>query len=110
MSKNLTSLLINLIRNDQKIVEIDLVDSLIDVASKNKVLLQVLVALNVENSLRASQEEAMKGVVRVVKCLSEALRDFNYAFFKLVKPVSYVPADVDILVRSDERKEVVEKI
>jgi len=38
------------------------------------------------------------------------LREYNYAFFKLIKPVSYVPADVDLLIDESQAKEAVHKI
>ena len=34
----------------------------------------------------------------------------DYAFFKLVKPVSYVPADVDLLVKADQVTKVAREI
>jgi len=33
-----------------------------------------------------------------------------FAFFKLVKPVSYVTADLDVLVKSEEREEIIRRI
>ena len=90
-------------------MEVDL-SSLIDLASKNKVLLQLLVKLDVKNSLRESQEETLENIVRLVEFLSKDLDGFSFAFFKLVKPVSYVPADIDVLVKYDEREEIIRRI
>jgi len=109
MYKVSTKHLINLIKEDDQKMEVDL-SFLIDLASKNKVLLQLLVKLDVKNSLRESQEETLGNIVRLVEILSKDLDGFNFAFFKLVKPVSYVPADVDVLVKYDEREEIIRRI
>jgi hypothetical protein len=109
MYKASTKHLIKLIKDDNQKMEVDL-SSLIDLASKNKVLLQLLVKLNIKNSLRRSQEETLENIVRLVEILSKNLDGFSFAFFKLVKPVSYVPADVDILVKSDEKEEIIRRI
>jgi hypothetical protein len=52
----------------------------------------------------------MENIVRLVENLSKNLDGFSFAFFKLVKPVSYVPADVDVLVKSEEREEIIRRI
>jgi hypothetical protein len=109
MYKASTKHLINLIKENVQKKEVDL-SSLIDLASKNKVLLQLLVKLDVKNSLRRSQEEAIGNIIRLVEILSKDLNGFSFAFFKLVKPVSYVPADVDVLVKYDEREEIIRRI
>jgi hypothetical protein len=109
MYKESTKHLINLIKeNDQK-AGVDL-SSLIDLAFKNKVLLQLLIKLDVKNSLRKTQEETIGNIIRLVEILSKDLNGFSFAFFKLVKPISYVPADVDILVKSDEKEEIIRRI
>jgi hypothetical protein len=46
----------------------------------------------------------------LVEILSKDLDGFSFAFFKLVKPLSYVPADVDVLVKYDEREEIIRRI
>jgi hypothetical protein len=46
----------------------------------------------------------------VIKILSRYLKDYDHAFFKLVKPVTYVPADVDLLVNARHVKRVVKTI
>jgi len=71
-------------------------------AGKNKILLHMLRALNIQGSLRERQELGMSKVIEVVQALSKLLKDYNYAFFKLVKPLSYVPADVDLLVDASQ--------
>jgi hypothetical protein len=67
-------------------------------ARKNKILLHLLKVLNVQGSLREQQESRINKVIEVIQRLSKLLKDYDYAFFKLIKPVDYVPADVDLLV------------
>jgi len=109
MYKASTKHLINLIKEDAQKMEVNL-SSLIDLAYKNKVLLQLLVKFNVKNSLRKLQEECIGNIVRLVENLSKDLDGFSFAFFKLIKPVSYVPADVDVLVKYDEKEEIIRRI
>uniref|UniRef100_A0A7J3SME8 Nucleotidyltransferase family protein n=1 Tax=Fervidicoccus fontis TaxID=683846 RepID=A0A7J3SME8_9CREN len=109
MRRGSTKHLINLIKEDGQKIEVDL-SPLIDLASKNKVLLQLLIKLDIKDPLRRSQGEAIENIVRLVGNLSKDLDGFSFAFFKLVKPVSYVPADVDVLVKSEEREEIIRRI
>jgi hypothetical protein len=85
-------------------------EPLMKLASKNKVLLQLLIVLDIKGFLREEQEKNMRRTDQAVKVLSNSLKDSNHAFFKFVKPVSYVPSDIDILVSLDESDEVVKKI
>jgi len=85
-------------------------DSLIDKASKNKVLLHVLRVLDIQGPLRESQEQGMRRTLKVVRILSRLLKNHDYAFFKLVKPISYVPADVDLLVDVSQARKAVKEI
>ena len=66
--------------------ETELIEPLIELASKNKVLLHLLTNLGVEGSLRGQQEKAMRETVRTVEMLSKSLSGHDYAFFKLIKP------------------------
>ena len=75
-------------------------------ARKNKVLLHALRALNVQGYVREQQELSMRRVVERVEALSKVLKDYNCAFFKLIKPLSYVPADLDLLVDAGQVKAV----
>jgi hypothetical protein len=38
------------------------------------------------------------------------LREYNHAFFKLIKPVSYVPADVDLLIDEGQAEKAAHEI
>ena len=57
-------------------------------ARKNKILLYLLRALNIQGSIRKQQESAMSKVIQVVQTLSKPLKGYNYAFFKPIKPLS----------------------
>jgi hypothetical protein len=85
-------------------------DSLIDLAMKNKVLLQLLRVLNIQGPLRNAQEKAIREIVNVVGTISKTLKGYDYAFFKLIKLISYVPADVDVLVKLDEAAEAAKEV
>jgi hypothetical protein len=81
---------------------IDLDPEVIELARLNKVLLHILRASNYDGELRSSQEDGLRRVVNVVAEVEDALGGIEHAFIKLVKPVTYVPADVDVLVRRDQ--------
>ncbi|MBO3810060.1 MAG: hypothetical protein FGF50_10785 [Candidatus Brockarchaeota archaeon] len=104
--------LIEVLNGDVKLnLEIELeTNSLIELAYKNKVLLYLLRALNIQGSLRETQEKTMRNIIEVVKNLSKALKGYDHALFKLLKPVSYVPADVDVLVDADKVKRAAKEV
>jgi len=79
-------------------------------AGKNKILLHLLRVLNIQGSIRERQESAISKVIQVIQALSKLLKDYNYAFFKLIKPLSYVPADVDLLVDAKQAGRVAHEI
>jgi hypothetical protein len=54
--------------------------------------------------MREQQESGIRKVTEVVQILSKLLKNYNYAFFKLIKPISYVPADVDILIDESQAR------
>jgi len=95
-----TKILINVLEG-KKFPQINM-DILINSASKNKVLLHLLRVLDFQGSLREHQESSIRRVLKVVQILSKLLKEYDYAFFKLVKPITYVPADVDLLVKADQ--------
>jgi hypothetical protein len=86
------------------------VDVLVDLAFRNKVLLHLLRALDVQGPLRERQELGMRKVAEVVQAISKLLKGYDYAFFKLVKPLSYVPADIDILIDANQIGKVVHEV
>jgi hypothetical protein len=79
-------------------------------AKKNKMLLHLLRALNIEGPLREQQELGIRKIVEVVQTLSKLLMEYNHAFFKLIKPVSYVPADIDLLIDESQAEKAAHEI
>ncbi len=108
MRKGITKELINILEGKPTVVASK--EVLIEYAMKNKVLLHVLRALNINNSLRFEQERRFKIVLEGVEKISKALEGVDFTFYKLLKPVSYVPADIDILVKVNEVEYVIEKL
>jgi len=104
----LTARLLNAVVNGAK-PDVSL-DLLLTHAGKNKILLHLLRALNIQGSIRKQQELGISKVTKVVQILSKILKNYNYAFFKLIKPISYVPADVDILVDESQAKKATHEI
>jgi len=86
------------------------VKPLIDSASKNKVLLHLLRVSNIQGSLREAQELGIKRIIKVVQILSKLLENYDYAFFKLIKPVRYVPANVELLININQAKRAAHEI
>jgi hypothetical protein len=84
--------------------------ALLSHARKNKILLHLLRTYNVEGPLREQQELSIRKIVGIVQTLSKLLKEYNYAFFKLIKPVSYVPADIDVLIDESQADEAAHEI
>lgn len=82
----------------------------IKVASLNKVLLQFLRALEVEGPVRFKEEARFERFVNTLTKIVKALKGLEYSFIKLLKPVLYVPSDVDILVRRSSLKDVISRL
>jgi hypothetical protein len=104
----LTARLLNAVVNCAK-PDVNL-DLLLTHDGKNKILLHLLRALNIQGSVREQQESGIRKVIEVVQTLSKLLKNYNYTFFKLIKPISYVPADVDLLVDASQAKNVAHEI
>jgi len=84
--------------------------TLLSHARKNKILLHLLRTYNIEGPLREQQELNIRKIVEIVQTLSKLLKEYNYAFFKLIKPVSYVPADIDLLIDESQADEAAHEI
>jgi hypothetical protein len=84
--------------------------ALLSHARKNKILLHMLRTYNIEGPLRERQELGIRKIVEVVQTLSKLLKEYNYAFFKLIKPVSYVPEDVDLLIDEGQAEKAAQEI
>lgn len=70
----------------------------VDVASKNKVLLHFLTAMDVQGEVRVRREAKYKSFLEDLHTLVKAFKGLDYVFIKLRKPIRYVPADVDVLL------------
>lgn len=81
-------------------IEVD--QGIIKLASLNKVLLHVLRAVDYRGELRWRQEGGLRRIINMVSEIEDALGNIDHAFIKLIKPIIYVPADVDVLVRRDQ--------
>ena len=71
-------------------------EDVIEAARKNKILLELLERAG-GGALLAKERRRLSVVVGVVEEVEKALKGLNHVFIKLVKPVRYVPADVDVL-------------
>ncbi|ADY01238.1 hypothetical protein VMUT_1031 [Vulcanisaeta moutnovskia 768-28] len=81
-------------------IEVD--QGIIRLAGLNKVLLHVLRVVDYRGELRWKQEDGLRRIINMVSEIEGALDGIEHAFIKLIKPVVYVPADVDVLVRRDQ--------
>jgi len=108
--KGFTRTIVELIEEHKKSSNVSLSPSLVEHAIRNKVLLQLLRTLDINDSLREKQERGYAVIVNEVERISHALKGLSYAFFKLVKPLSYVPADVDLLVDVSQVKSAAHEI
>lgn len=85
-------------------------DLVIETAADNKILLHILRTLNMENQLRDEQENAFKCFIDRVSEIAKALNGLQYAFYKLLKPIAYVPADIDILIKESDLNKAVNRL
>lgn len=81
-----------------------------EVAAKNKVLLQFLRAVNLRHGIRLREEARYQSFLENLRLISHALNGLDHAFIKLRKPVTYVPADVDVLVVRDQVSSAVSRL
>ena len=108
--KGFTKTIVELIEGCRKSSNVSLSPSLVEHAIRNKVLLQLLRTLDINDSLREKQERGYAVIVNEVERISHALKGLSYAFFKLIKPISYVPADVDLLIDVNHVKSATHEI
>ncbi len=101
---NVTKALIEIVEKN-KFPEIDL-KLILDNASRNKILLHILRVLGIEGTIREEQESMFKKRLSVIETISKLMKNYEYAFFKLLKPVSYVPADIDVLVNPSQIRDI----
>ena len=86
----------------------DKTDNLIQLAARNKVLLHLLRVLNINNDIREERERKYSCFINSLNKINDILlkSNYKYAFFKLYKPIEYVPADIDILVSAKDSTKV----
>lgn len=78
-----------------------LINEVLRAAASNKVLLHFLRNICFKEEIRWVEERKLNRVIRVVKDIANTFKDLNYAFFKFVKPIAYVPSDIDLLVEHE---------
>lgn len=105
-----TLTLIKILERKNIEIESPMLKPLMELASKNKVLLEMLRVLNIDNPLRKTQEKTIRGIAENVKVVSKILSDLNFTFFRFIKPVSYVPSDIDILISPKDFPEAIKRL
>jgi len=85
--------------------------NLIQLAAKNKILLHFLRKLNICNEVRVKEEYRFKYFIHSLEEVNRILSNSkcNYAFFKLCKPIEYVPADIDVLISPNDIARVIKE-
>ncbi|WFO75984.1 hypothetical protein J4526_03820 [Desulfurococcaceae archaeon MEX13E-LK6-19] len=81
-------------------------------AKHNKVLLHFLRVTEMDNEVRNSEERKFKLTIEMIELIKNKLKKFEgkYVFFKLVKPVVYVPSDIDLLVKRNILGDIVSSL
>lgn len=83
---------------------------LLNHAQKNKMLLHALRRLNVEGPARAHEEARHARFLRALEETLEALRGTDYSLFKVLRPIEYVPADIDVLLSQADQRNVLPRL
>ncbi len=83
---------------------------IIECARRNKVLLGILRKYPISFGLLNRLEARFRSITDSVEELSELMDGLNYAFFKLIKPIPYVPSDVDLLISKSDLEDAVSKL
>ena len=88
------------------------IDRLIEHARLNKVLLHFLRRLDIQGDIREREEHRYRVFKESLMELNNILcgSGYEYAFFKLYKPIEYVPADIDILVSDRDATRVAKEL
>ncbi|MEM4483268.1 MAG: hypothetical protein QXS19_05075 [Candidatus Methanomethylicia archaeon] len=97
--KHAFNILYEVIYMEQKVsLEPWLMDRVLKLATLNKVSLQFLRIMDLEGKCKAKEEEEFTKIIKKCEEISQELRDLDYVFYKFIKPIAYVPADIDILI------------
>ncbi|MCW3982393.1 MAG: nucleotidyltransferase family protein [Candidatus Bathyarchaeota archaeon] len=70
-------------------------------AKKNKVLLQYLRAVAIDDDQRQTQEQGLKKIYNALIELASQISHLDYAVIKFFKPIAYLPSDIDLLLKKD---------
>lgn len=87
-----------IVRGKKLKVDEEVLREALKVASSNKVLLHFLRALDLRGSVRWEEEARFRKFLRDLSDVVKALEGLDYLFIKLMKPVVYVPSDIDVLI------------
>ena len=99
-----TIILMDLIAGENSVPD-RLAPRLVERARLNKVRLEALRRLGINDELRQSDESRLAAFRRTTVEVVSGLKNLDYALIKFFKPVAYVPSDLDLLVsRGDEYK------
>lgn len=82
----------------------------LEVARRNKVLLDFLGRLGISDHLIVREEEKYRLFLASLQEVSEVLEGEDFIFIKMYKPVRYVPSDIDVLVARDKLASVARKL
>ncbi len=83
---------------------------LVGLASRNKVLLHFLRVAGISGWLREREESRYARFIEVLGEVERSLSDVEHVYIKLLKPVAYVPSDIDVLVPLREAKEAIRRL
>jgi len=102
--------LICIIEHNKAVHSADNLHALIYAAKRNKILLHILRLANINSKLRQVEEAKLAGIIRLVGEVGRSLQDLEYAFIKLIKPVTYAPSDVDILIKIEDYNSIAKRL
>jgi hypothetical protein len=99
MNQTNTQLFLESLRRGEALLPIP---EMIEFASKNKMLLYFLREMEIRGSLRDQNEKAFSNIISTVESLQSELDGLDYAYFKFIEPVPYLPRDIDLLTTEEE--------
>lgn len=99
-----------LVTNGEKDIKFQLLDDVLECARLNKVLLQFFRTTKIKGKLAEKEENKMANIIKNVEELAATLDDVNCVFYKLIKPVAYVPGDIDILISRRDLKKAIYRL
>lgn len=82
----------------------------IKIAERNKVLLEFLARTEIDDDMRIIEEKRFHTFLTYLGMINGLLNGLNFMFIKLVKPLRYVPSDIDILIDFNDLKEAYSRL